>query len=158
MLVSYILYSMYLILRFVSFHNQIQVINNRTLSSVSFHSRVAVQQILCTNTHGTVQFKLDRTHMQQGHNTTRHDTTHFSFHTCASLCVHARLVMSNLLCKALVYALDMCMMHACMSGMYTLNLDYACMQIVRQGQRNKLYKHVYVLRCNSSHDTRRKSC
>ena len=24
------------------------------------------------------------------------------------------------------------------------NLDYACMQIVSQGQRNKLYKHVHV--------------
>ena len=30
-----------------------------------------------------------------------------------------------------------------------LNLDYVCMQIVSQGQQNKLYKHVYVLRCNS---------
>ena len=27
-------------------------------------------------------------------------------------------------------------------------LEYACMQIVSQGQQNKLYKHVYVLRCN----------
>ena len=36
-------------------------------------------------------------------------------------------------------------MHVCMSGMHTPNLDYACIQIVRQGQRNK---HVYVLRCN----------
>ena len=35
-----------------------------------------------------------------------------------------------------------------MSGMHTPNLDYACMQIVSQGQRNKFYKHVYVLRCN----------
>ena len=32
--------------------------------------------------------------------------------------------------------------------MHTPNLDYACMQIVSQVQRNKLYKHVYVLRCN----------
>ena len=24
------------------------------------------------------------------------------------------------------------------------NLDYACMQIVSQGQQNKLYKHVHV--------------
>ena len=30
----------------------------------------------------------------------------FSFHTHASLRVHARLMMSNLPCKALVYALD----------------------------------------------------
>ena len=57
--------------------------------------------------------------------------------------VQARLMTSNLLCIALVYALDMCM-----SGMYTPNLDYMCMQIVSQGQWNKLYKHVHVLRCN----------
>ena len=106
--------------------------------------------------HGTAQFKLDRTHVQQGH-----DTTCFSFHTCASLRVHARLMTSNLPCIALVYALDMCMMHVCMSAMHTPNLDYACMQIVSQGQQNKLYKHVYVayvLRCNPPRDTRHKSC
>ena len=62
--------------------------------------------------------------------------------------VHARLVMSNLPCKALVYTLDVCTMHACMSGIHMPNLDYACMQIVSQGQQNKLHKHVYVLRCN----------
>ena len=65
-----------------------------------------------------------------------------------ALHVHAKLVTSNLLCKVLVYALDVCTMHVCMSGMHTPNLDYACMQIVSQGQQNKLYKHVYVLRCN----------
>ena len=26
-----------------------------------------------------------------------------------------------------------------------INLNYTCMQIVSQGQQNKLYKHVYVL-------------
>ena len=93
--------------------------------------------------HGTAQFKLDSAHVQQ-----EHDTTRFLFHTHASLHVHARLVTSNLLCKVLMYALDMCTMHAYMSGMHMLNLDYMCMQIVSQGQRNKLYKHVYVLRCN----------
>ena len=36
-------------------------------------------------------------------------------------------------------------MHACMSGMHTPNLDYVCMQIVSQGQRNKFYEHVHVL-------------
>ena len=77
---------------------------------------------------------------------TRHDT--FSFHTCASVCVHARLVISDLPCKALVYALDVCTMRACMSGMHTPKLDYVCMQIVSQGQWNKLYKRVYVLGCN----------
>ena len=81
--------------------------------------------------------------MQQGHNMTR-----FSFDTRASLCVHARLVTSNLPCKALVYALDVCKMHTCMSEIHIQNLDYVCMQIVSQGQQNKLYKHVYVLRCN----------
>ena len=90
-------------------------------------------------TYGTAQFKLDRTCVQHGL-----DMTHFSFHTRASLRVHARLVMSNLPCKALVYALDMCMMHSCMSGMHTPNLNYTCMHIVSQGPRNKLYKHVYV--------------
>ena len=32
--------------------------------------------------------------------------TRFSFHTRVSLRVHKRLVTSNLLCKALMYALD----------------------------------------------------
>ena len=43
---------------------------------------------------------------------------------------------------------DSLQMHVCMSGMHTPNLDYACMQIVSQGQRKKLYKRVHVLRCN----------
>ena len=98
---------------------------------------------LTSNSYGTAQFKLDRTRMQQGH-----DMTRFSFHMCASLRVHTRLVTSNLPCKALVYALDVCTMHVCISGMHMPNLNYACMQIVSQGQWNKLYKHVYVLRCN----------
>ena len=93
--------------------------------------------------YSTAQFKLDSARMQQGH-----DTTLFSFHTHASLHVYARLVISNLPCKALMYALDVCTMHTCMSRMHTPNLDYGCMQIVSQGQWNKLYKHVYVLRCN----------
>ena len=83
--------------------------------------------------------------------------TCFSFHMCASLRVHARLVTSNLPCKALMYTLDVCTMHVCMSGMHMPYLDYACMQIVSQGQRNKLYKHVHVLRCNPPHDTRCKN-
>ena len=86
------------------------------------------------------QFTLDRTYVQHGL-----DMTCFSFHTLASLRVHARLVMSNLPCKAFVTvsALDVCM-----SGMHMPNLDCTCMQIVSQGQWNKLYKHVHVLRCN----------
>ena len=85
--------------------------------------------IIMVHTYGTAQFKLDRTHVQQGH-----DTTRFLFHTRASLHVHARLVMSNLPCKALVYALDVCTMQACMSEIHTPNLDYVCMQFVSQGQ------------------------
>ena len=47
-----------------------------------------------------------------------------------------------------MYALAVCTMHMCMSRMHMPNLDYICMQIVSQGQRNKLHKHVYVLRSN----------
>ena len=99
--------------------------------------------ILKKGDQNTIQLNLNLTE-----NACSKDTTHFSFHTRASLHVHARLVTSNLLCKALVYALDACTMHTCMSGMHMPNLDYACMQIVSQGQWNKLNKHVYVLRCN----------
>ena len=53
---------------------------------------------------------------------------------------------------------DSLQMRACMSGMHIPNLDYACMQIVSQGQWIKLYKHVHVLRCNPPHDTRCKFC
>ena len=102
-------------------------------------------QLPVLSKYNTAQFKLDRIRVQQGH-----DMTRFSFCTCASLCARARLMTSSLLCKALVYALDVCTMHACMSGMHTPNLDYVCKNIVSQGQRNKIYKHVYVLRCNPS--------
>ena len=104
---------------------------------------IMLTRVLFPLMYSTAQFKLDRTRVQQGH-----DMTHFSFRTHASLHVHVRIVTSNLPCKALVYALDMCTMHAWMSGVYTPNLDYTCMQIVSQGQWNKLYKHVYVLKCN----------
>ena len=95
------------------------------------------------NTCNTAQFKGDRTHMQHGF-----DMTRFSFNMPASMRVHARLMTLNLPCIALMYAIDVCTMHACMSGMHTQNLDYTCMQIVSQGQWSKLYKHVHVLRCN----------
>ena len=96
-----------------------------------------------TRTYSTAQFKLNRTRVQQGH-----DTTRFSFRMCASLRVHTRLMTSSLPCIAVVYVLDVCTMHMCMSEMHTPNLDYTCKQIVSQGQRNKIYKHVYVQRCN----------
>ena len=90
--------------------------------------------------YNTAQFKL---HVQH-----RLDMTCFSFHTCASMRVHARLMTLNLPCQALVYALDVCAMHTCMLGMHTPNLDYACIQIVSQVQWNKLYKHDHVLKYN----------
>ena len=83
--------------------------------------------------YGIAQFKLDRPRVQQGH-----DMTRFLFHT------HARLVTSKLPCKALVYTLDVCMIHMCMSGTHMPNLDYPCMRIVSQKQQNTLYKHVDV--------------
>ena len=43
--------------------------------------------------------------------------------------------------------------HAYKSGMHKLNLNYACMQTVAQGQHNELHEDVYVLRCDSPHDT-----
>ena len=80
----------------------------------------------------------------------QHDTFFIS-HTCKPTCagkiddvkptvqssrVHTRHVQ------------DSFQMHTCMSGIHMQNLDYACMQIASQGQWNKLYKHVHVLRCN----------
>ena len=48
--------------------------------------------------------------------------------------------------------------HACLSGTHTPKLDYACMQIVNQGQQNKLYEHVvHIQRYDSPRDTRCKS-
>ena len=55
------------------------------------HSGVKFVTLQEIHGNGTAQFKLDSTCVQQGH-----DTTCFSFHTSASLRVHARLVTSNL--------------------------------------------------------------
>ena len=60
--------------------------------------------IIYVATYGTVQFKLDITWMWLGL-----DMIHFSFYMCACMHVHARLMRSNLLFKALVYALNLCM-------------------------------------------------
>ena len=53
---------------------------------------------------------------------------------------------------------DSLQIHVCMLGMHMPSLNYACMQIISQGQWNKLYKHVHVLSCNPPGDTRHKSC
>ena len=79
----------------------------------------------------------------------RHDTFFIS-HACKPSCTCKVDDVKPIPCFALVYALDVCTMHACMSEMHMPNLDYACKQIVSQGQWDKIYKHVYVLRCNPS--------
>ena len=108
---------------------------------IFYYLKAGVANIIPLN-YITAQFKLDKTCVQHGLK-----TTCFSFHTRASMHVHTRLMMSNLPRIALVYALNMCSMHKCMSGIHMPNLDYACMQIVSQGQWNKLYKLVQVLGC-----------
>ena len=109
---------------------------------IFYYLKAGVANIIPLN-YITAQFKLDKTHVQH-----RLKTTCFLFHTHANMHVHTRLMMSNLPCITLVYALNVCMMHTCMSGLHMPNLDYACMQIISQGQRNKLYKLVHVLGCN----------
>ena len=108
---------------------------------IFYYLKAGVANIIPLN-YITAQFKLDKTCVQHGLK-----TTCFSFHTRASMHVHTRLMMSNLPRIALVYVLNMCSMHKCMSGIHMPNLDYACMQIVSQGQWNKLYKLVQVLGC-----------
>ena len=58
--------------------------------------------------YGTALFKLNRVRVQHGL-----DRTCFSFYTCASICVHTRLMMPNLLCKVLMYALDVYTIRRC---------------------------------------------
>ena len=84
----------------------------------------------------TAQFKLDRTCVQQGL-----DTTCLSFYTCESMHLYTKLMMSNLLFGILVYALDVCTivckcMHACQECKHQIWIAciLACMQIVSQGQ------------------------
>ena len=106
----------------------------------------------------TPQFKHDRTCMRYGLN-----TTHFTFYTRASMDVHVRLMMSNLSFRALVYTSDMCMivcrcMRACQECTCQIWIAciLACMQVVSQVQRYKLYEHVHVQRCDSMY--KRKLC
>ena len=90
----------------------------------------------------------------------RHDTffiSHKCKHACACKIDDIKpTAQSSCVCTRHVH--DSLQMHACMSGVHKPNLDYMCLQIVGQGQRNKLYKHFHVLRCKIPHDTRRKSC
>ena len=96
----------------------------------------------------TAQFKLDRTHVQHGFDT---KIDFFILHVCKHACACKiddvkPTVQSSRECTICVD--DSLKMHACMSGMHTPNSEYACMQIVSQGQQNKLYKHVHVLSYN----------
>ena len=74
--------------------------------------------------YSTAQCKLERRLMRYGLNTTR-----CSFYTCASMHVHARLMMSNLSFKTLMYVRtrrvhDSLQTDACLSGTHMPNLDY----------------------------------
>ena len=92
----------------------------------------------------------------------RHNTffiSHACKHACACKIDDIKLTVQSS-CVRTRHVHNSLQMYACMSGMHTPNLNYTCMQIVSQlqGQQNKLYKHVHVLRCNPPHDTIRKSC
>ena len=97
-----------------------------------------------------VQLNLSLTEYTCSMGSTRHI---FISHVCKLICAHKidhdkPTVKSSKTCVRTRRVYDSLQMHTCMSGMHTPNLDYACMQIVSQGQWNKLYKHVHVLRCN----------
>ena len=112
--------------------------------------------------YSTAQCKLERRIMRYGLN-----MTHCSFYTCASMHVHARLMMPNLSFKTLMYVHttmtytpEVCMtgcrqMHVCQE--HICQIWIMCMQIARQGQQNYLYQNVHVLKCDSPHDTKHKS-
>ena len=108
---------------------------SNSVTSTCIHTVVTV----CV--YSTAQFKLDRTRMKHGL-----DTTFFISHACKRACPCKIGDVKPTMQSFCVHTRRAC--NACMSGTYTPNLDYPCMQIVRQGQRNKLNKHVYVLKCN----------
>ena len=76
------------------------------------------------------------------------DTTRFSFnsreckHVCARKIDDVKSTVHN--SRVRIRRVHNARVHV---RMHMPNLDYVCMQIVSQGQRNKLYKHVHVLRC-----------
>ena len=63
------------------------------------------------------------------------------------------IVQSSRVCTRHVH--DACMNVRNAYSKFGLRMHANC---ISQGQSNKLYKHVYVLRCNPTHDTRCKSC
>ena len=74
--------------------------------------------------YSTAQCKLERRLMRYGLSTTR-----CSFYTCASMHVHARLMMSNLSLKTVMYVRtrrvhDSLQTDACLSETHMQNLDY----------------------------------
>ena len=113
---------------------------------IHVHTQLAGDTLLPCTIYGTAQFKLDSTYVQQGH-----DTTRFSF-TCMQACV----CMQDGDVKPTMQSFRVCTRHVHDARVHVRNTHAKL--IVSQGQRNKLYKHVYVLRCNPPHDTRCKSC
>ena len=74
--------------------------------------------------YSTAQCKFERRLMRYGLNTTR-----CSFYTCTNMHVHARLMMSNLPFKTLMYVRsrrvhDNLQTDTCLSGTHMPNLDY----------------------------------
>ena len=93
--------------------------------------------------------------MQHGLNT--FFISHSCRHTCARKIDDVEPTMQSS-CGLTRRAHDSLQMHTCTSRMHTPTLDYARMQMFSQRQRNKLYKHVYLIRCNLPCSTRCKSC
>ena len=89
----------------------------------------------------------------------RHDMFFIS-HMCKNMCAHRIDNVKPIIQSSRVYTRhvhDSLQTHACMSGMHTPNLNYVCMQIVNQGQQNKLFDHVHILWYDFPRDTRCKS-
>ena len=89
----------------------------------------------------TVQLNLNLTEHACSKGTTQ-DDTFFILHACKPSCARKvddikPTLQSSRVCTRCV-------------EMHMSDLDYACKEIVSQEQRNKIYKHVYILRCNPS--------
>ena len=88
----------------------------------------------------------------------------WALHVTFFMCVHTRLMTSELSFRALVYTLDVCMivctrMHACQERtcqiwIVSLCIWHACEFYAKDCRINKLCEHIHVLRCGSSCATR----
>ena len=132
--------------------------HNFCLLCSHFYLRFEIHNYACKNKIYTVQLNLNLIEHMCSMGSTWHA---FISHACKPACARKiddvkPTIQSSCVRTRCVH--DSLQMHTCMSGMHTPNLDYACIQIVSQGQQNKLYNHVHVLRCNPPRDAIRKSC